>query len=148
MILLPGTGFTSAGGFETISAPALSKVTNPDGTTTGLVYDVHKYFDSDQSGQSSSCADNDHINDAFMPLIKYLRRMNRQALVSETGGGNGGDCASPSGPIGRAMDCWNENSDVILGVQLWAQGNFAPGYPLYLTPESPLYQMISAKFKG
>lgn len=149
MILLPGTGYTSAGGFETTSAPALSKVTNPDGTTTGLVYDVHKYFDASQGGVSPNCDGNNHIEDSFRPLMKYLRANNRQALLSETGGGSGSDCSSPSGPIGLAFDFLNENSDVFLGWCGWAGGNFPEGYPLKLTPTSPVFQnLIGGKFKG
>ena len=50
MILLPGTNYTSAETFiSTGSAAALNKVTNPDGTTTNLVMDVHQYLDYDDS---------------------------------------------------------------------------------------------------
>jgi endoglucanase len=69
MILLPGNDWTSAGsfvsdgsaagGFESYSCStiilmsiysALSTVKNPDGSTTNLIFDVHKYLDSDNSG--------------------------------------------------------------------------------------------------
>ena len=33
----------------THDADALAKVTNPDGSVTGLIFDVHKYLDSDNS---------------------------------------------------------------------------------------------------
>ena len=50
MILLPGTDYASAQTFVSSgSAAALDAVTNPDGTTTNLVMDVHKYLDSDSS---------------------------------------------------------------------------------------------------
>lgn len=51
MILLPGNDYTSAQQFVSDgSGPALLGVTNPDGSTTGLIFDVHKYLDSDNSG--------------------------------------------------------------------------------------------------
>ena len=50
LILLPGNDYTSAATFiSNGSGPALMKVTNPDGSTTGLIFDVHKYLDSDNS---------------------------------------------------------------------------------------------------
>lgn len=50
LILLPGNDYTSAQTFiSNGSGPALMKVTNPDGSTTNLIFDVHKYLDSDNS---------------------------------------------------------------------------------------------------
>ena len=50
LILLPGNDYTSAETFiSNGSADALAKVTNPDGSITGLIFDVHKYLDSDNS---------------------------------------------------------------------------------------------------
>ena len=49
-ILLPGTDYASAETFVSSgSATALDTVTNPDGTITNLVMDVHKYLDYDNS---------------------------------------------------------------------------------------------------
>jgi endoglucanase len=51
MILLPGNDFTSAQTFVSNgSAGNLSRVHNLDGTNTSLIFDVHKYLDSDNSG--------------------------------------------------------------------------------------------------
>ena len=50
LILLPGNNWTSAETFVSNgSADALNKVTNPDGSIDGLIFDVHKYLDSDNS---------------------------------------------------------------------------------------------------
>ena len=50
LILLPGNDYTSAGTFiSNGSAAALGNVTNPDGSFTNLIFDVHKYLDSDNS---------------------------------------------------------------------------------------------------
>jgi hypothetical protein len=50
MILLPGNNYTSAETFVSSgSAEALGMVTNPDGTFTNLIMDVHKYLDYDNS---------------------------------------------------------------------------------------------------
>ncbi len=87
MILLPGNNFTSAGAFvENGSGAALLKVTNPDGSVDGLVMDVHKYLDVDNSGEHGVCT-TDNIADAFQIVADFLRQNGRVALVSETGAG-------------------------------------------------------------
>lgn len=56
IILLPGNDYTSAGAFiSNGSAAALSTVKNPDGSITNLIFDVHKYLDSDNSGTHADC---------------------------------------------------------------------------------------------
>ncbi len=88
MILLPGNDFTSAQTFVSNgSAGNLSTVHNLDGTNTSLVFDVHKYLDSDGSGTHTECVSN-HIDDTFQPLATFLVANGRQAILSEIGGGN------------------------------------------------------------
>jgi len=87
-ILLPGTDFTHATTFvENGSAGNLSRVRNPDNTTTNLVFEVHQYLDSDNSGTHLECV-NDHVADGFRPLAQFLTSNRRKALVGEIGGGN------------------------------------------------------------
>lgn len=148
-ILLPGTGYTSAGGFQTTSAPALSAVKNPDGTTTNLIYDVHKYYDGDGSGTNTECV-SDHVSDSFQPLGDYLRQNGRKAFLSETGGGNTDSCAQQ---VCSALEFINSYSDVYLGWTGWAAGGFDPSsYALSEVPsgetDTPLVsKCIAGKFK-
>lgn len=87
IILLPGNNFTSAATFVSGgSGAALLNVKNPDGTTTGLLMDIHKYLDSDNSGNHAECT-TDNI-EAFTSVAQFLRENNRQAIVSETGAGS------------------------------------------------------------
>lgn len=88
MILLPGNNFASAGQFvPNGSGAALIKVKNPDGSTDGLILDVHKYLDVDNSGEHAECT-TDNISDAFAVVAAFLRENGRQAIVSETGAGS------------------------------------------------------------
>jgi endoglucanase len=81
LILLPGTSYTSLGGYISDgSFAALSNVTNPDGSTTGLIFDVHQYLDSDNSGTHSDCANDGTSN--ISNLAAALQSANRQAYVS------------------------------------------------------------------
>ncbi|KAH6683141.1 glycoside hydrolase superfamily [Halenospora varia] len=131
LILLPGNDYTSAGRFiSNGSGAALLTVTNPDGTTTGLIFDVHKYLDSDNSGTHTECV-TDNVNDAFAPLATWLRTNNRQAMLTETGGGNTASCTKY---MCQEIAYLNANSDVYLGYVGWAAGSFGTTYELNETP--------------
>lgn len=112
IILLPGNNYTSAQTFiSNGSGAALLTVKNPDGSTTNLVFDVHKYLDSDNSGTHrcaffiqrdgeranlglflrSECVTN-NIASSWEPLAEWLRCNGRQAFNTETGGGNVASC--------------------------------------------------------
>ncbi|KAF4574378.1 Endoglucanase EG-II [Pleurotus pulmonarius] len=131
LILLPGNNWTSAATFiSNGSAAALSKVTNPDGSITGLIFDVHKYLDYDNSGTNAECV-TDNIADAWAPLADYLRANKRQAINTETGGGNVASCVQY---MCQQVAFQEANSDVFLGFTGWSAGNF---YPTYVLGEVP-----------
>lgn len=86
-ILLPGENFSSAGTFLSSGwGEALASVTNPDGSTTNLLLDLHKYLDVDNSGDHPDCV-MDNVADTFEPVAAWLRTNKRQAMLSETGVG-------------------------------------------------------------
>jgi len=132
MILMPGTEYTSAEYFiSSGSAAALAKVSNLDGSTDNLIFDVHKYLDVDNSGSHSNCVHN-NIDDAFAPLATWLRANNRQAILSETGGGNSDpSCLKYVCEVLRFID---SNEDVYLGYLGWAAGSFSVTDKNSLTP--------------
>lgn len=129
-ILIPGSSYSSAQALPTEAGPALLDVKNPDGSTTGLVFDVHKYLDSDNSGTHTECT-TDNIATAFQPLATWLRTNKRQALNTETGGGNTQSCETD---LCAQIDFMKQNSDVFLGVVGWAAGSFDATYELVETP--------------
>ncbi|RFU80562.1 endoglucanase ii [Trichoderma arundinaceum] len=130
-ISLPGNDWQSAGAFISDgSAAALSQIKNPDGSTTNLIFDLHKYLDSDNSGTHSECTTN-NINDAFSPVATWLRQNNRQAILTETGGGNTQSCIQY---VCQQLQYLNQNSDVYLGYVGWAAGSFDSTYILTETP--------------
>ena len=131
LILLPGTGYTSAESFVSSgSAAALAAVTNPDNTTTNLIMDVHKYLDSDNSGTHTECV-KDNISNAFQPLAEWLRTNKRLAILTETGGGNTASCQKY---MCDQIKYLNQNADVYIGYTGWAAGGFAATYELNETP--------------
>ena len=153
-ILLPGTQYTSGAAFISDgSGPALLKVTNPDGSTDNLFFDVHQYLDSDNSGTNAECATNNVAS--FQTLGAWLRSNKRQAMLSETGGGP--DASSCLTDLCQQFDTLNEYSDAFLGWTGWAAGMFDTSYVLSETPtgsgtdltDQPLVkQCIVGKFKN
>ncbi|KAF8122717.1 glycoside hydrolase family 5 protein [Boletus edulis] len=131
IILLPGNNYTSAETFiSSGSAAALSMVRNPDGSITNLIMDVHKYLDYDNSGTHAECVTN-NIESSWYPLSTWLRENGRQALNTETGGGDVDSCV---GYLSQQLAYQAANSDVILGYIGWAAGSFATNYILSETP--------------
>ncbi|KAF9564541.1 cellulase-domain-containing protein [Agrocybe pediades] len=131
IILLPGDNFTAAKTFVSSgSADALSKVVDFDGSTKNLVFDVHQYLDSDNSGTHTECVTN-NIQAAWRPFASWLRANGRQALVTETGGGNTDSCISF---LCQQNAFLAQNSDVFLGYLGWAAGSFASNYELNGVP--------------
>lgn len=130
IVLMPGSSFSSAQALPTEAGPFLLNVTNPDGTTDNLMFDVHKYLDSDNSGTSTECTTN-NIDTAFSPLATWLRANNRQAMVTETGGGNTASCIKF---VCEELAFLNQNSDVFSGYVGWSAGGFDSTYALSLTP--------------
>lgn len=132
MILLPGNGWTGAATFVSDgSLAALKNVKNLDGSTTNLIFDVHKYLDSDGSGTHTDCVTGNV--DVFNNLASSLRDAGRQAMVSETGGGNTQSCVNY---VCQEIATLDSNSDVYLGYVAWAAGAWQSSwnYELNLVP--------------
>ncbi|KAI9852374.1 MAG: hypothetical protein M1838_000896 [Thelocarpon superellum] len=91
MVLMPSTSYTSAATLVSSGcAASLNGVTNPDGSKTNLVFDVHRYFDGDGSGTSTDCV-SANIAD-FQSVADFMHANNRQAFVTEIGGGSTPSC--------------------------------------------------------
>lgn len=90
----------------------------------------NRYLDADNSGTSTECVSN-NIDEAFSALATWLRENNRQAMLSETGGGNTASCEQF---VCEQLAFLNNNTDVFMGYIGWAAGAFANTYALSLTP--------------
>ncbi|THH09186.1 hypothetical protein EW145_g2190 [Phellinidium pouzarii] len=132
VILIPGSSYSSAQTLPTEAGPYLLNVTDPIGGTSKLLFDVHKYLDSDNSGTHADCV-TDNVS-VFQTLIAWLQANgNRQALLSETGGGNTASCETD---LDTQLAFIKANSDSIVGFSIWAAGAFDPSYVLSVTPNS------------
>jgi hypothetical protein len=90
IILIPGSSWSSAAQLPTEAGPQLLQVTDPAGDVSKLVFDVHKYLDVDGSGTHDECV-TDNIS-LLTDLVNWLKQNNRQAILSETGGGHTQSC--------------------------------------------------------
>ncbi|KAJ4578960.1 hypothetical protein HRR81_003110 [Exophiala dermatitidis] len=139
LIILPGKGWTHANTYlpsnSDGSGPALMGITDPAGGTSKLVFEVHEYLDSNDSGGNNECVTN-NIDTSYgraglSNLADYLRSNGRVALLTETGGLNNANCATL---LCEELSFLNSNADVFLGYTTWAAGGFDPSYDLGETP--------------
>jgi len=140
LILIPGSSYSSAQTLPTEAGPSLLTVVDSDGTKNKLIFDVHKYLDSDNSGTHPDCVtDNTSV---LQNLVNWLKQNNRQALLSETGGGNTQSCEMY---LKTELAFVKANSRYIIGFSVWSAGSFDTTYTLTVTPNSngsdqPLWQ--------
>ncbi|PVF91232.1 putative cellulase precursor [Serendipita vermifera] len=132
IILIPGSSWSSAATLPTEAGPSLLGVTDPaDSTKTKLVFDVHKYLDVDNSGTHDECiTDNLSI---FQTLVSWLKQNNRQAILSETGGGHTQSCYTY---LKSQLAYIKSSYPTMLGFTVWSAGSFDTSYELSVTPNS------------
>jgi len=131
-ILMPGSSYSSAGALPTEAGPALVKLTDPAGGVEKLLFDVHYYLDSDSSGTHTDCTKNGV--DDLTSLVNFLKSNgNRQAILSETGGGSTSSCETD---LNQELAYVKNNADTIVGFTAWAAGAFDTSYNLSLTPNA------------
>ncbi|KAI3622417.1 glycoside hydrolase family 5 protein [Moniliophthora roreri] len=137
-ILIPGSSWSSAEAFPTEAGPLLINLTDPANTSTDLLlFDVHKYLDSDNSGTHAECVTSNI--EVFQALVDFLKSNgNRQAILSETGGGNTESCEQQyrfcSDTLFEELEFVKNNSDTLIGFTAWSAGAFDTDYVLTLTP--------------
>ncbi|KAM5385665.1 hypothetical protein ACJZ2D_000864 [Fusarium nematophilum] len=130
IILLPGTNFASAETFvSTGSADLLGAITNPDGSKDGLILDLHKYLDINNSGTHEECT-TDNV-EGFKTIATWLRKNKREAIISETGASMHPTCMEK---FCTQNEFIAKNSDVFIGFVGWGAGGFEYDYVLTLTP--------------
>ncbi|KAI0776439.1 glycoside hydrolase superfamily [Irpex lacteus] len=137
-LLLPGSSYAAAGAFATQAGPALVKVTDPLSGTDKLVFDVHQYIDSDGSGTHKECT-TDGIS-ALQGLVSFLQKNgNRQAILSETGGGSTASCEKY---LGRELAYVKSAYPNLAGFAIWSAGAFSTSYNLSVVPNGSEDQLI------
>ncbi|EIW87466.1 hypothetical protein CONPUDRAFT_180565 [Coniophora puteana RWD-64-598 SS2] len=131
-LLLPGSTYASAGTFPTEAGPLFVKLTDPAGGKDKLIFDVHAYLDYDYSGTHAECTRNG-VSD-LQTLVDFLKSNgNRQAILSETGGGNTASCEQY---LKQELAFVKNNPQQLAGFSTWAAGAFDTSYVLSETPNA------------
>ena len=153
-LLIPGSSWSSAQALPTEAGPALLNVTDPLGGTSRLIFDVHKYLDSGNSGTHPDCTTNNL--QVFQTLVSWLQANGRQAILSETGGGNTQSCITmyvffsilsfdisiwmltlfEKSRLGQQLSFIQSSYPTLLGFTIWAAGAFDTTYVLTVTPNA------------
>lgn len=128
MILIPGSHFSAASTFN-VTYPALKNVHDIDGSNNKIIFDVHAYLDSDHSGTNRDCVTANI--DVFQQVQQILQANNRQAMLTETGGGQTDSCIKY---LKEQMDYISQFPNQFIGWCGWSAGAFDPNYVLSLTP--------------
>ncbi|POW09138.1 hypothetical protein PSTT_07070 [Puccinia striiformis] len=118
-IILPGDNWSHLDSFVTSYHAGLSKIHNPDGSFTGLIFELHEYFDSNDSGTGTDCPVS--RKKELDQVVSLLVQDNRQAVITEFGGGNNKGCTSMLAEFAREA---HKNFPQILGYFLWGAGAF------------------------
>lgn len=127
-ILLPGNAWMHFATFADDYNLGLGSVKNPDGTTTGLIFDIHQYLDVDGSGSHSECTQ--YHPDEITAVAALLKRDGRQAIITETGGGNTQSC---SDFIYKFIKAVNHEYPSLIGAMMWGGGAFPADNNLVIT---------------
>lgn len=80
LVLIPGSNYSSGAQLlDSGAAAALSAVRNPGGDTNNIIFDVHQYLDSDNSGTHPNCVTN---NSACKVAYNFQRTFADPSLSS------------------------------------------------------------------
>ena len=135
-IILPGSNWTHLINFEEWY-PYLKGIHNPDGSTTGLIFDLHHYMDSDDSGRNAECVVN--TLDSFVMVQKILFTDKRQAIVTEMGGGNNLKCSKE---LNSQLTFLHSYPDQFVGFSAWSAGSISVDSSVTLTPVNGVDQLL------
>ncbi|KAG0147470.1 hypothetical protein CROQUDRAFT_61622 [Cronartium quercuum f. sp. fusiforme G11] len=127
-ILMPGNNWSHLKTFAEDYNGGMSSIKNPSGSTKGLIFEIHQYFDSDGSGTTKEC-NQDHLNE-LTSVVTLLKKDDRQALITEMGGGNTKSCADVITKFVTEVD---KNYPTIAGSAIWSAGAISPDSPLIVT---------------
>ncbi|CAN6602623.1 hypothetical protein TRVA0_002S01442 [Trichomonascus vanleenenianus] len=139
LILVPGNGWTSAGGWTGKSGSSQQYAANSDymGNITdpsnNFAFDMHQYFDSDHSGTHTDCISAQEGVNNLAKATTWLQSVNGKAFLSEFGAGSNDVCVEC---IENLLDFMNDNDEWI-GWTYWAAGPmWSSSYIFSVEPET------------
>ncbi|KAI0453145.1 glycoside hydrolase family 5 protein [Xylaria acuta] len=98
-----------------------------------LIYEMHQYLDSDNSGTSDVCVSGTVGAERLAGATAWLRENNKIGILGEFAGGANSQCESA---VKGLLDHLQENSDVWQGALWWAAGPWWADYIFSFEPPS------------
>jgi endoglucanase len=98
-----------------------------------LVYEMHQYLDSDNSGTSDACVSGTIGAERVAGATEWLRSNGKKGIIGEFAGGANSQCESA---VRGLLDHLQENSDVWEGALWWAAGPWWADYIYSFEPPS------------
>jgi len=151
VIFVPGTGYTGAwtwsppeNYYGTPNSVVMLNITDP---LQNFVFEVHQYFDFDNSGTHCTCINTTIAQQKIESFTNWLRTNGKRGFLGEFAGGNNTICEAA---IEGMMQYIKNNLDVWVGWTWWAGG---PGWGSYCFslepkggPANPVYLPILSQF--
>ncbi|KAI1328018.1 cellulase [Xylariaceae sp. FL0255] len=128
-IFAEGNDYTAAYTWNTTNTN-LAALTDSDNK---LVYEMHQYLDSDNSGTSATCVSNTIGVERIEGATTWLRANGKIGIIGETAGGANSVCLEA---IEGILEHLQANSDVWLGALWWAAGPWWGDYIYSFEPPS------------
>ncbi|KAI1430485.1 endoglucanase [Xylaria sp. CBS 124048] len=128
-ILAEGNGYTAAFTWNTTNDNLAGLTDSAD----KLVYEMHQYLDSDNSGTSDVCVSSTIGVERLSGATAWLRANGKVGILGEYAGGANTQCKAA---IQGMLDHIQQNSDVWQGALWWAAGPWWADYIYSFEPPS------------
>lgn len=128
-IFAEGNGYSGAHSWADTN-DNLSGLTDP---SDKLVYEMHQYLDSDNSGTSDACVSATVGAERVAAATEWLRAAGKVGVLGEFAGGANDQCKAA---VQGLLDHLQDNSDVWLGGLWWAAGPWWGDYIFSFEPPS------------
>lgn len=116
-IFVEGNSYTGAWTWVSSgTSTTMAGLTDPN---DNVMYEVHQYLDSDDSGTSSTCVSATIGSERLAPATAWLKSTDKNGILGETAAGSNSVCISA---IRNMFSYMKWNDDVWRGWLLWSGG--------------------------
>jgi endoglucanase len=143
LILVPGTIWSGMYSWqkpvgELSNAQALLNINDP---LNNYAYEMHQYFDKDNSGTHQECISSENILSKFERTTLWLKENNKKAFLGEFGVPENDVCIQA---LKDALDFMKNNQSQWIGWAYWTAGDWMARYPYnYLSDQNTNIQRFN-----
>lgn len=132
LILVPGVRWTGgAAWFDGGSDSSASAMTGVKDPANNFLFEIHQYFDRDNSGTSSKCVSRTIGRQRLAAVTAWLRKERAGGLLGEFGSSVEPTCLAA---LNDTLVFMESNGDVWRGWTYWAGGDWWGDYPYSIQP--------------